>query len=109
MNYLLAELLKKTFRYLLEILNIIMKVYNIKINIFYPYFGGTNIYSTSFNFSNYVHKIYKNVVIGGSGRTSIINSGQNISIRATDLIQLDEGFEVKTGAIFHADINPCNQ
>jgi len=55
------------------------------------------------NYYNYAVK--KLISLSG---VSSLTSGQNVSLRATDYIELKNGFEVPLGAEFYVDINPCD-
>jgi len=53
---------------------------------------------------NHDYKVKKSISL--SGATTLI-SGQNVSLRATDYIELKEGFYVPPGAELYLDNNPC--
>ena len=52
----------------------------------------------------YDYKVKKSISLSG---ISSLKSGQNVSLRATDFIELKAGFEVPIGAELYLDINPC--
>ncbi|MFH2143940.1 MAG: glycoside hydrolase family 16 protein [Bacteroidota bacterium] len=59
------------------------------------------------NFTNYDRAIYKTISIGGSGCSSVVQNGINLTLRATDSVELKSGFEVSLGATLTIDISPC--
>lgn len=64
----------------------------------------TDITQSSFNYSTFDNSVKRNITIGGS--SGIVPSGQIISLRATQSITLNDGFEVPIGSEFYA--NNCN-
>jgi len=63
----------------------------------------------SFDAFSYDYALYKQISLGGSGCTPTIQSGSDITLRATDGILLDYGFTVALGAEFYAETTPCQQ
>jgi len=57
------------------------------------------------DFSNYNYKVKKSITLSG---TTILPTGSNISLRATDYIELQNGFTVANGAELYLDNNPCD-
>jgi len=56
------------------------------------------------DFANYVYKVKKSITLGGS---TVLPAGSNISLRATDFIELKDGFTIADGAELYLDTNPC--
>ncbi len=46
-------------------------------------------------------KVYKQLILNGS---ILVNNGMDVSIRAADFIELNDGFEVATDGVFFADV-----
>jgi len=57
------------------------------------------------DFNTYCYAVKKSISLGGA---TTIPAGSNISLRATDFIELKPGFEVPLGAELYLDINPCS-
>jgi len=57
------------------------------------------------DFTQYQYGVKKSISLSGA---TIIPVDSNISLRATDYIELKNGFEVPLGAEFYVDINPCD-
>ena len=57
------------------------------------------------NFDRYCYTVKKSISLSGA---TTIPQGSNISLRATDFIELKSGFEVPLGAELYLDINPCS-
>lgn len=65
----------------------------------------TAINSCGINFSSYDHKVKKSISINTTCNSpSIIYNTQNISLRAEEFVELNEGFEVQQGATFFANV-----
>jgi beta-glucanase (GH16 family) len=56
------------------------------------------------NYNTFNYAVKKSISLSGA---SSLSSGQNVSLRATNFIELNAGFEVPTGAELYLDINPC--
>ena len=56
------------------------------------------------NYNTFNYAVKKSISLSG---VSSLSSGQNVSLRATHFIELEEGFEVPVGAELYLDINPC--
>ncbi len=56
------------------------------------------------NFMTYDHKVKKSITL--SSQTTI-PPGSSESFRATDFVELKNGFEVPLGAALYIDITPC--
>ena len=57
------------------------------------------------NFNTYNYAVKKSITLSGA---TTIPAGSNISLRATNFIELKNGFEVPLGAELYLDINPCD-
>ena len=57
------------------------------------------------DFSNYIYKVKKSITLGGG---TTLPAGSNIFLRATDYIELQNGFTVANGAELYLDNNPCD-
>ena len=66
------------------------------------------INSCSYNFSTYNYKVKKSITIGGSGCSNSLLAGDNVSLRATDFIEIKGDFYVPVGAELYLDVNPCS-
>jgi beta-glucanase (GH16 family) len=56
------------------------------------------------DFANYYYAVKKSITLSGN---TILPSGSDISLRATDYIELQNGFTVNEGAELYLDNNPC--
>lgn len=56
------------------------------------------------NYNTFNYAVKKSITLSG---ISSLSSGQNVSLRASDFIELKEGFEVPLGAELYLDNNPC--
>jgi len=56
------------------------------------------------DFANYNYAVKKSVTLGGN---TALPLGSDISLRATDFIELQNGFTVHNGAELYLDNNPC--
>jgi beta-glucanase (GH16 family) len=61
---------------------------------------------TNYNEPHYNYAVKKSITLSG---ISSLDSLENVSLRATDFIELKSGFEVPEGAELYLDINPCDQ
>jgi hypothetical protein len=67
------------------------------------------INACNYNFSNYDNQVKNSITIGNGGCTNSINSGDNVTIRASEFINLSGNFSIPLGASFYADVNKeCN-
>jgi hypothetical protein len=57
------------------------------------------------DFEAYDYKVKKSITMSNA---TTIPQGNNISLRASDFIELKAGFEVPLGAELYLDINPCD-
>ena len=57
------------------------------------------------NYDTFNYAVKKSITLSG---VSSLTSGQDVSLRATDFIELKNGFEVPLGAELYLDINPCD-
>jgi len=57
------------------------------------------------DFGTYCYTVKKSITLSGA---TTIPAGSNISLRATDYIELKSGFEVPLGAKLYLDINSCS-
>ncbi|MCL2290269.1 MAG: glycoside hydrolase family 16 protein [Bacteroidetes bacterium] len=57
------------------------------------------------NFNTYYYAVKKSITMSNA---TTIPVGSNISLRATDFIELKPGFEVQTGRELYLDATPCN-
>ncbi len=55
----------------------------------------------SFNNFTISPKVYKQIILNGP---ILVNNGMDVSIRAADFIELNDGFEVATDGVFFADV-----
>ena len=58
------------------------------------------------DYDNFDYRVKKSITLSSA---SSLLSGQNVSLRATDFIELTNGFEVPEGAELYLDVNPCEQ
>jgi beta-glucanase (GH16 family) len=65
----------------------------------------TDIPQSSFNYSTFDNKVKRNITIGGSN--GMVPNGESISLRATQSITLNDGFEVPVGSEFYANNCDC--
>jgi len=63
------------------------------------------INACSYNFSTYDNQVKQSIKIGGSGCANSITSGSNITLRATDYIEINGEFTIPTGTTFYMDVN----
>jgi len=56
------------------------------------------------NFSNYNYAVKKSISLSNA---TAIPANSNITLRATDFIELKAGFEVQTGRELYLDVTPC--
>jgi len=56
-----------------------------------------------YNFNNYTYNVKESCIF----KNTSIPNGANMSIRATDFIELKENFEVPLGAELYLDVTPC--
>ena len=56
------------------------------------------------NFNTYDYAVKKSISLNG---TTTIPSNSNITLRATDFIELQPGFSIDTGRELYLDITPC--
>ena len=56
------------------------------------------------NFNTYDYAVKKSISLNG---TTTIPANANITLRATDYIELQPGFSVDTGRVLYLDITPC--
>ena len=56
------------------------------------------------NFNTYDYKVKKSITLSGA---TTIPANSNITLRATDFIELKPGFEVPTGRELYLDVSPC--
>jgi len=57
------------------------------------------------NFNTYNYAVKKSITMSGA---TTIPANSNISLRATDFIELKAGFEVQTGRELYLDVTPCD-
>lgn len=76
-----------------------VRVYKLKMDC------STDISQSVFAYSTFDNKVKRNITVGGSGGKML--SGQNISLRATNAILLNDGFEVPIGSSFYANNCDC--
>lgn len=58
-----------------------------------------------YNFDNFNYGLKKSITLSGA---TIVPNGKDISLRATDYIELKPGFELPLNAKLYLDINPCD-
>ena len=56
------------------------------------------------NFNTYNYAVKKSISLSGA---TIIPKSSNISLRATDFIELKPGFETPLGTEMYLDVSPC--
>jgi beta-glucanase (GH16 family) len=56
------------------------------------------------NYNTFSYAVKKSISLSS---LSSLSSGKNVTLRATDFIELKSGFEVPLGAELYLDINPC--
>ena len=64
----------------------------------------TDILQSAFNYNTFDNKVKRSITVGGS--SGVVPNGDNITLRATQSITLNDGFEVPVGSEFYA--NNCN-
>lgn len=74
-----------------------LKVYQLKAD------NGVQINSCTYNFNNYDNKVKKSIIIGGGNCTNSVSA--NISLRATDFIEIRGDFNIPSGITFYMDVN----
>ncbi len=67
---------------------------------------GTPALITTSDFSGFSFNVYQTITVTPAP-SLIVSSGQNKTLRASDSIELDPGFEVQSNAVFTADIVGC--
>ena len=80
----------------------------------YMYVDQANVYKLKYecdaivneilNYNTFNYAVKKSISLSS---VSSLFSGENVSLRATDFIELESGFEVPEGAELYLDINPC--
>ncbi|OQA89609.1 MAG: Glycosyl hydrolases family 16 [Bacteroidetes bacterium ADurb.Bin234] len=80
----------------------------------YMYVAQANLYQLKYecdaivneilNYNTFNYAVKKSISLSS---VSSLFSGENVSLRATDFIELKSGFEVPEGAELYLDINPC--
>ncbi len=80
----------------------------------YMYVEQANVYKLKYecdaivneilNYNTFNYAVKKSISLSSQ---SSLYSGENVSLRATDFIELNAGFEVPIGAELYLDINPC--
>ena len=75
-----------------------VKVYQLKCD-------KTTVVNEISNFNTYNYAVKKSITMSNA---TTIPSGSNITLRATDFIELKSGFEVQTGRELYLDITPCD-
>ncbi len=80
----------------------------------YMYIDQANVYKLKYecdvivneihNYDEFYYAVKKSISLSS---VSSLFSGENVSLRATDYIELKSGFEVPDGAELYLDINPC--
>ena len=58
------------------------------------------------NYNTFNYAVKKSISLSG---ISSLTAGEDVSLRATDFIELNAGFEVPAGAELYLDINPCDE
>jgi len=90
-----------------SISNGILGYYDINYFRYYQLRCGNEIITESqgngYDFNNFIFNVKKSCIF----KNTSIPVGTNISIRATDFIELKENFEVPLGAELFLDVNPC--
>lgn len=61
----------------------------------------------SYDFSGYINTVKKRISIGGSGCNTTVQTTDNVSLLATDYIDLLEGFYVPSGSQINVNIQSC--
>jgi beta-glucanase (GH16 family) len=56
------------------------------------------------NFNTYNYAVKKSITMSNA---TTIPAGSNITLRATDFIELETGFEIQTGRELYLDVTPC--
>jgi len=72
--------------------------------LIYDCSGNTAVVNEISNYNTFNYAVKKSISLSGA---SSLSSGQNVSLRASDFIELKAGFEVPVGAELYLDINPC--
>ena len=61
----------------------------------------------NFSAATYDNSIVNDVSIGGSGCTAIVNNTENVSFKAAEYIEFNQGFSVEPGGTMSAEITNC--
>lgn len=61
----------------------------------------------NYNLDTHPHRAVKTIAVGGSGCSATLSAGKNVVFRATDYIDLKEGFSIPLGASFLGLATPC--
>lgn len=69
----------------------------------------TDLNQCNFDFTNHDHKVKKSITLGGPDCLAKVNHGEKESLRATDYILLNEGFEVELGGEIIIDNTTCHE
>jgi beta-glucanase (GH16 family) len=75
-----------------------VRVYKLNID-------NNTINSCNYNFANYDDVAKKSITIGGNGCINSIPTGSNVSLRATEKIELKGDFSVPLGSELYLDVN----
>jgi hypothetical protein len=67
----------------------------------------SNTNQLNHNWSTHAYKVYQTFKVGGSGGPAIIPNNSVVTVRASDEITLDEGFDSGNVTDLYLDINPC--
>lgn len=78
-----------------------VKVYDLKNDC------NTVLNACNYNFSNHDNKVKKNIIIGNGSCNNSLNPGDNVHLRASESILLNNSFTVPIGAELYIDVNPC--
>ncbi len=70
--------------------------------------GGTPTVLNKLDATTYPYGVKKSIRITGTA-SSVITSGQKVTLRANDFIQIDKNFEARLGATFEMIPTPCEQ
>ena len=76
-----------------------VKVYKLSMDCY------TDVSAAQFSYNTHDYRVKRNIVIGGS--TGKVPNGLSVSLRATQSITLNDGFEVPLGSDFYANICKC--
>lgn len=78
------------------------------IRFYKPYMDCNHVINAcNYSLDAHNHKVNKSVSIGGAGCSNSVSVGKNVSIKATDYVNIQGDFTVPVGAGFSASVDGC--